>query len=66
MANCAGIPPGNEGEDVQLFTRSGDYVTTVAIPNYNPEVIMWGSRFFHRDGGRFVEASAFTSIEVPR
>jgi hypothetical protein len=64
MANCAGVPPGND--DVQLFTRAGEYVTTVTIPAYLPGVILWGSRFFHNEGGRYIETMAFTSIEAPR
>jgi hypothetical protein len=64
MANMVGIPLGND--DVQLFTRAGEYVTTVAIPSYLPGVVLWGSRFFHNEGGRYVETMAYTSIEAPR
>lgn len=69
MANCAGIPPGNflpSNGDVQLFTKSGEYVTTVLLPSFQPAIVTWQGRFFHNEGGRYVEAQAFASTEAPR
>ena len=67
MANCAGIP--DSYFDVQLFTRAGEYVTTVALPvvsfGRSPGVVIWGSRFFRYEEGRYVETLAYTSTEKP-
>lgn len=34
--------------EVDLLTRTGEYVTTASVPPMNPmpEIIQWGSRFF--------------------
>ncbi len=36
-------------EKIDLFTRGGDFVTSVQIPVFNPkaEILLWGSRYFY-------------------
>jgi hypothetical protein len=53
---------------VKLFTRSGEYVTTVTVPPFNPpaEVIVWGQRFFVLTSGTYREGLPYYSNEAPR
>lgn len=52
---------------IDLFTRDGDYVTTVDFLPYVhlPEAILWGSRFFiKRDDNKYYEG--FVHYVVPK
>ena len=63
MANFAGIPPGNETQEVQLFSREGAVLVTVAIP-LGVTVVTWQGKFFRLSEGRFVESSAFALLSA--
>lgn len=54
--------------DMALFTRSGDYVTTVRLPPFEPpaEAIQWGSRIFILTNGAYKEGILWVSFEKPR
>lgn len=59
----------NAMQKVKLFTRSGEYVCTVSVPNFNPpvEVITWGSRCFvlignTATGTKYVEGMMYAAI----
>ena len=57
-------------QKVRLFTRAGEYVCTVMVPDFDPpvEVITWGSRCFVLHGNRasstikYVEGMAYAAI----
>lgn len=57
-------------QKVRLFTRQGEYVCTVDVPNFDPpvEVISWGSRYFVLCGNKavgtikYVEGMHFAAI----
>lgn len=59
-------------QQVELYTSTGGYVTTVSCPPMNPmpEVIQWGSRYFIRkdvvkqqqDGGTFLTIGYFEGL----
>lgn len=57
-------------KEVKLYTAKGNYVITVLIPSFmeghDPDVIIWGERFFRRVEGLYAECFtvvAFTSEE---
>jgi hypothetical protein len=55
--------------DTPLLTRTGEYVTTVAVPPFAlpAEIISWGLRFFVRQpDGEYREALVWSSAEDPR
>lgn len=52
--------------DSQLFTLSGQYVTTVSHGPVLPGVIIWRSRYFAAREGRYVEVGVFRTEETPR
>ncbi len=53
-------------EKIDLFVKSGEYVTTVTVPIFNPkaEVITWGSRTFIRnpEDGKYYEGLNFVAL----
>jgi hypothetical protein len=63
MAAIAGIPPGNESQIVQLFTRDGNAAVEVSIPP-GVTVVTWQGRFFRLSEGRFVESQAFATTSA--
>lgn len=52
--------------DYQLFTITGQYVTTVVGPPLVPGVICWRDRYFAAREGRYVEVQVFRTDEKPR
>jgi hypothetical protein len=63
MANFAGIPPGNETQLVQLFSRDGNLLVDVSIPP-GVTVVTWQGRFFRLSEGRFVESQALAVVQA--
>lgn len=56
-------------QKVTLFTRQGESVVTVEIPDFNPlsEVLHWGSRYFILHGNKttgikYVEALCYEVV----
>lgn len=53
--------------EIQLFTKDGHLVTTVAVErDLWPGVIAWKERFFAYRDGRYVETTFFRSDEPQR
>jgi hypothetical protein len=58
--------PENRG-DVQLFTKSGERVTTIRLPPGGPpDVIKWGARHYVLHNGAYREGLFLESFEGPR
>ena len=52
----------------RLLTKSGDFVTRVDVPPYDPppEIIAWGTRFFVRQqNGEYREGLVWASNDEP-
>lgn len=54
--------------DVDLFVKTGEYVTTVKMPPFKtmPDAILWGERFFIRrdDDGKYYEGFVHCVVEI--
>lgn len=62
-------PNGAQYTETTLYTASGEPVTNVRHPPFNPppDVIIWGNRtFVRRETGKYTEAFAVVLPTIPR
>lgn len=47
---------------VNLFSESGEHVTTIKLPEPMPGIVVWQGLYFHLVNGRYVQATVWHHI----